>query len=128
MARVKRGVTAKKRHKKVLKQAKGYYGARSRCYKVARQAVFKAGQYAYRDRRQRKRQFRALWIMRIGAAARMQGLSYSRLIAGLKIVEINIDRKMLAELAVFDAAAFNLLALKAKDGLEAQSMMQQAAA
>ncbi len=118
MARVKRGVTAKKRHKKVLEQAKGYFGARSRCYCAARQAVFKSGQYAYRDRRQRKRQFRALWITRIGAAARMHGLSYSRLIAGLKIANIEVDRKMLSELAVFDLPAFEQIVLKAKVGLE----------
>lgn len=119
MARVKRGVTAHKRHKKVLKAAKGYYGARSRCIKTARQAVFKAGQYAYRDRRQRKREFRALWIVRINAAARMHGLSYSRLIAGLKKAAIEVDRKMLAELAVFDMPAFEKLANEAKAQLAA---------
>lgn len=106
MPRVKRGVTAHKRHKKVLKQAKGYYGARSRVYRVAKQAVIKAGQYAYRDRRQRKRQFRALWIARINAGAREYGLSYSRFIAGLKKAEIEIDRKVLADLAVNDKPAF----------------------
>ena len=117
MARVKRGVTAHKRHKKVLKAARGYYGARSRTIKVARQAVFKAGQYAYRDRRQRKREIRALWIVRINAAARAVGLSYSRLIAGLKKAEIALDRKSLAELAVFDQPAFNQIAEKAKSAL-----------
>ena len=99
MARVKRGVVARRRHKKILKLAKGYYGARSRVFRVAKQAVIKAGQYAYRDRRQRKRQFRALWIARINAGARVNGLSYSRFIAGLKKAAIEIDRKVLAELA-----------------------------
>ncbi|MEW6038562.1 MAG: 50S ribosomal protein L20 [Pseudomonadota bacterium] len=110
MARVKRGVIARARHKKVLKQAKGYYGARSRVYRVAKQAVIKAGQYAYRDRRQRKRQFRALWITRINAGAREFGLSYSRFIAGLKKASIEIDRKVLADLAVRDKDAFAELA------------------
>ena len=102
MARVKRGVQAKKRHKKVLKQAKGYRGARSRTYKVAKQAVMRAGQYAYRDRRQKKRVFRSLWIVRINAAARENGISYSKLIAGLKKANIELDRKTLADLAVND--------------------------
>lgn len=119
MPRVKRGVTAHKRHKKVLKQAKGYYGARSRVYRVAKQAVIKAGQYAYRDRRQRKRQFRALWITRINAAARDNGLSYSRLIAGLKKASIEIDRKVLADLAVYEKEAFSAIAEKAKTALAA---------
>lgn len=119
MPRVKRGVTANKRHKKVLKQAKGYYGARSRVYRVAKQAVIKAGQYAYRDRRQRKRQFRALWIARINAAARINGISYSRLIAGLKKASVEIDRKMLADLAVQEKAAFAAVAEKAKEALAA---------
>lgn len=119
MARVKRGVVARERHKKVLKKAKGYYGARSRTYKVAKQAVTKAGQYAYRDRRQRKRQFRALWIVRINAAARQYGLSYSRLIDGLKKAEVEVDRKVMAELAVHDQVAFAALAEKAKAALEA---------
>lgn len=117
MARVKRGVVARARHKKILKQAKGYYGARSRVYRVAFQAVIKAGQYAYRDRRQRKRQFRQLWIARINAAARMNGLSYSKLMHGLKVAGIEINRKMLADLAVNDAAAFTALADQAKDSL-----------
>ncbi len=117
MPRVKRGVTARRRHKKVLDQAKGYYGARSRVYRVAKQAVIKAGQYAYRDRRQRKRQFRALWITRINAAARLHDLSYSRLIAGLKKANIEIDRKMLADLAVFDQAAFAAIADQAKQAM-----------
>ena len=117
MPRVKRGVTAHARHKKVLKQAKGYYGARSRVYRVAKQAVIKAGQYAYRDRRQRKRQFRALWITRINAQARECGLSYSRFINGLKKASIEIDRKMLADLAVFDKPAFAAIAEQAKVAL-----------
>jgi len=119
MARVKRGVTSKKRHKKVLKAARGYYGARSRTYKVAKQAVQRAGQYAYRDRKQRKRQFRALWIVRINAGARQCGITYSRLIAGLAKAEIAVDRKMLAELAVFDMPAFELIAARAKEALAA---------
>lgn len=110
MARVKRGVTARARHKKVLKQASGYYGARSRVYRVAKQAVIKAGQYAYRDRRQKKRQFRALWIVRINAAARECGLSYSRFMDGLKKASIDIDRKVLADMAVFDKDGFAELA------------------
>lgn len=119
MARVKRGVTVRRRHKKVLKQAKGYYGARSRAYKTAKQAVQRAGQYAYRDRKQKKRQFRSLWIIRINAGARECGISYSNLIAGLKKANIEVDRKMLAELAVFDKAAFSSIATRAKDALAA---------
>ncbi len=114
MARVKRGVVARARHKKVLKKAKGYYGARSKIYRVAKQAVIKAGQYAYRDRRQRKRVFRALWITRINAAARLNGLSYSRFINGLSRAGIEVDRKILADMAVHDAAAFSVLAEQAK--------------
>lgn len=110
MPRVKRGVTARARHKKVLKQARGYYGARSRVYRVAKQAVIKAGQYAYRDRRQRKRQFRALWIVRINAAARECGLSYSRFMNGLKKAAVELDRKVLADIAVHDKEAFAELA------------------
>ena len=102
MARVKRGVQAKARHKKVLKQAKGFRGARSRTYKVAKQAVMRAGQYAYRDRRVKKRVFRSLWIVRINAAARDNGITYSQLIAGLKKANIDLDRKVLASLAVND--------------------------
>lgn len=117
MAKVNRGVTAKSRHKKVLKKAKGYYGARSRSYRVARQAVFKAGQYAYRDRRQRKRDFRSLWITRISAAAKEVGLSYSRLIDGLNKADIELDRKVLADLAVHDKAAFGAVADKARAAL-----------
>ena len=114
MSRVKRGVTAHARHKKILKEAKGYYGARSKVYRVAKQAVIKAGQYAYRDRRQRKRQFRALWITRINAAARINGLSYSRFMNGLSKAGVEIDRKVLSDIAVHDAAAFAALAEQAK--------------
>lgn len=117
MARVKRGVQARRRHKKILKQAKGYYGARSRVFRVAKQAVTKAGQYAYRDRRQRKRQFRALWITRINAASRANGLSYSRLISGLKKAGIALDRRVLADLAVYDKDAFAVVVDKAKAAL-----------
>ena len=114
MSRVKRGVTARARHKKVLAKAKGYYGARKNVYRVATQAVTKAGQYAYRDRRQRKRQFRSLWITRINAASRQFGLSYSRMIDGLNKASIDIDRKVLADLAVHDIDAFGQLAERAK--------------
>ena len=117
MARVKRGVVARSRHKKVLKQAKGYYGARSRIFRVAKQAVTKAGQYAYRDRRQRKRQFRALWITRINAQSRANGLSYSRLINGLKKADIGLDRRVLADLAVHDKPAFAAIVEQAKAAL-----------
>lgn len=117
MPRVKRGVTAHARHKKVLDEAKGYYGARSKVYRVAKQAVIKAGQYAYRDRRQKKRQFRALWIARINAAARLNGLSYSRMIDGLNKANVEVDRKMLADIAIHDAAAFTALAEQAKAAL-----------
>ena len=117
MSRVKRGVTAHARHKKIIDQAKGYQGRRKNVYRVAKQAVTKAGQYAYRDRRQRKRQFRALWIMRINAAARVFGLSYSRFINGLNRAEIEIDRKILADVAVNDRDAFGQLAEQAKAAL-----------
>lgn len=117
MARVKRGTIARARHKKVLKQAKGYYGARSRVYRVAKQAVIKAGQYAYRDRRQKKRQFRSLWIVRINAAAHENGMSYSRLMDGLNKAGIEIDRKMLADIAVHDKPAFTALADQARAAL-----------
>ncbi len=119
MPRVKRGVTAHARHKKIIDQAKGYYGRRKNVFRVAVQAVTKAGQYAYRDRRQKKRQFRALWIARINAAARECGLSYSRMIHGLSKASIEIDRKVLADLAVFDKAAFAKLAEQAKANLSA---------
>src|SRR3990167_5908388 len=113
MPRVKRGVTARARHKKILSKAKGHYGARSRVYRVAKQSVIKAAQYAYRDRKQRKREFRALWVVRINAAARAFNLSYSRLMNGLKKSAVVIDRKILADLAVHDIAAFGQLAEKA---------------
>ena len=114
MPRVKRGVTAHARHKKVLTRAKGYFNARRKVFRVAKQAVAKAGQYAYRDRRQRKRQFRALWVARINAAAREHGLSYSRFINGLSRASIEVDRKVLADLAVHDKPGFSALAEKAK--------------
>jgi len=117
MPRVKRGVTAGARHKKVLSQAKGYYNARRKVYRVAKQAVAKSGQYAYRDRRVRKREFRALWIARINAAARECGLSYSRFMNGLKKATIDIDRKILADIAVYDKKSFSVLADKAKAAL-----------
>jgi large subunit ribosomal protein L20 len=117
MARVKRGVTAHAKHKKVIEKAKGYRGRRKNVYRVATQAVTKAGQYAFRDRRQRKRQFRVLWIARINAAARECGLSYSRFMNGLKKAAIEIDRKVLADIAVHDKAAFAALAEKAKASL-----------
>lgn len=119
MARVKRGVVARRRHKKVLSRAKGYYGARRKVFRVAKQAVTKAGQYAYIGRKQKKRNFRALWIVRINAAAREFGLSYSRLIAGLRKAEINIDRKVLADLAFHDLKAFGAIAERAKQSLAA---------
>ena len=119
MPRAKRGVAAHRRHKKILKAAKGYYGARSRVFRVAKQAVTKAGQYAYRDRKVKKRVFRGLWIQRINAAAREHGLSYSRLINGLKKSNIDIDRRVLAELALNEEAAFAALAEKAKEALAA---------
>ena len=117
MPRAKNSVASRARRKKVLKAAKGYYGARSRSFKVAKQAVIKAGQYAYRDRRQRKRQFRALWIVRINAQARLHGLSYSRFVAGLKRASIDVDRRVLADLAVHEQEAFGVLAEKAKAAL-----------
>ena len=119
MSRVKNSVQTRQRRKKVLKRAKGYRGARSRTFKVAKQAVMKAGQYAYRDRRQKKRVFRSLWIIRINAAARENGLSYSKLIAGLKKAQIALDRKTLADLAVNDKEAFSLIAEEAKAKLAA---------
>ncbi len=119
MSRVKRGVQARAKHKKVLDKAKGYYGARRKVYRVAKQAVIKAGQYAYRDRRQRKRQFRALWIARINAEARNNGLSYSRRINGLTRAGVEVDGEDLADLAVFDKTAFTALAEKAKASLAA---------
>ncbi|MCH9755293.1 MAG: 50S ribosomal protein L20 [Candidatus Rickettsiella isopodorum] len=117
MPRVKRGVTARARHKKILKAAKGYRGARSRVIRAAKQAVTKAGQYAYRDRKQKKRDFRALWIVRINAAVREEGMIYSRFIAGLSKAEIAVDRKILADLAITDKATFAQLVEKAKQAL-----------
>jgi large subunit ribosomal protein L20 len=119
MSRVKRGVTARARHKKVLDAAKGYRGRRGNVYRIAKEAVMKAGQYQYRDRRQRKRQFRALWIARINAAARELGLNYSNFMNGLKKAEIEVDRKVLADLAVFDKPAFAAIANLAKAKLAA---------
>ncbi len=114
MSRVKRGVTARQRHKKVLERAKGYYGARSRVFRVAKQAVIKAGQYAYRDRRTKKREFRRLWIARINAAVRQCGMTYSAFIDGLKKASVDLDRKVLADLAIFDNVAFVALVERAK--------------
>lgn len=119
MSRVKRGVTARARHKKVLAKAKGYYGARSRVYRVAKQAVIKAAQYSFRDRRQRKREFRALWIARVNAAARLHGMSYSVFMNGLKKASIEVDRKVLADIAVHDKAAFASLVEQARASLAA---------
>lgn len=120
MSRVKRGVVANQRHKKVLKKAKGYYGARSRVYRVAKQAVIKAGQYAYRDRRQRKRDMRRLWIVRINAAARLVGLSYNRLMHGLKLIGAEVDRKILSDMAVYNPELFGELAERSKQALNGE--------
>jgi large subunit ribosomal protein L20 len=117
MARVKGGVVSRKRRKKILKLAKGYYGSKHTLFRTAKEQVMKSYSYAYRDRRQKKRDFRKLWIARINAAARMNGLSYSKLMHGLKVAEIDINRKMLADLAVNDAAAFTALADQAKEYL-----------
>lgn len=119
MARVKRSVHAKKKRREVLRKAKGYYGSRSRRYRVAKEQLLHSGQYAYRDRRDRKGQFRRLWIARIGAGARQNGLSYSRFISGLQKAGVEVDRKALAELAVHDPAAFGQLVQAAKDALAA---------
>jgi large subunit ribosomal protein L20 len=124
MPRVKRGVTSRASHKKVLNRAKGYRGRRKNVFRVANEAVMKAGQYAYRDRRQRKRQFRSLWIARINAAAREAGLTYSTLMNGLKRAAIDVDRRVLADLAVHDPAAFTKLAQSARASLPAQSAGQ----
>ncbi len=117
MSRTRTGVVARRRHKKVLRKAKGYYGARSRVFRVAKQAVIKAGQYAYRDRRVRKREFRKLWIIRINAGARLNGLTYSRFMQGMKKAGIGLDRKILADLAVRDQAVFKNLVEQAKVAL-----------
>jgi len=119
MPRVKRGVTARARHKKILAEAKGYYGARSRVLRVAKQAVIKAAQYAFRDRRNKKRDFRSLWIVRINAAARMNGMTYGTFMNGLKKAAIEIDRKVLADIAVHDKATFAALVEQARAGLNA---------
>ena len=119
MPRVKRGVTAHARHKKVLAKAKGFRGRRGNVYRIAKQAVMRAGQYAYRDRRQKKRDFRALWIVRINAAAREFGMTYSTLINGLKKASVEVDRKVLADIAVFDKQAFERIASQAKANLGA---------
>jgi large subunit ribosomal protein L20 len=124
MARVKRGVIAGRRHKKVLGKAKGYYNARRKVYRTAKQAVIKAGQYAYRDRKAKKRDFRALWITRINAGARTFEMSYSRLMAGLKAAGLEIDRKMLADLAVHDLEAFGNIVEQAKKALPAAQPAQ----
>lgn len=128
MARVKRGVIARARHNKVLKKAKGYYNARRKVFRAAKQAVIKAGQYSYRDRRAKKRDFRALWITRINAAARVYGLSYSKLIAGIHEAGLEIDRKVLADLAIHDTAAFAAIVERAKAALPAQATAEKAAA
>lgn len=119
MARVKRGVTARAKHKKILKKAKGHYGQRSASFRTAKQSVTKAGQYAYRDRKARKRDFRSLWIVRINAGARMHGLSYSTLVNGLKKAGIELDRKVLADMAVHEPEAFGAVAAQAKAALAA---------
>ncbi|NQY41847.1 MAG: 50S ribosomal protein L20 [Legionellales bacterium] len=121
MPRVKRGVVARSKHKKILDKAKGYYGARSKVFRVAKQAVIKAGQYAYRDRRQRKRVFRNLWVIRINAATRELGLSYSRFVEGLKAASIDINRKILSDMAINDKEAFKVIVQKAQTALEAKS-------
>ncbi|HET7921984.1 MAG TPA: 50S ribosomal protein L20 [Gammaproteobacteria bacterium] len=117
MARVKRSVTGRARHKKIIGKAKGYYNARGKLFTVANQAVMKAGQYAFRDRRAKKREFRALWVARINAAARLNGMSYSRFMNGLRKAEIELDRKVLADIAVFDQAGFSALVEKARSSL-----------
>ncbi|GAB3034239.1 hypothetical protein GCM10027285_16330 [Oleiagrimonas citrea] len=127
MARVKRGVIARRRHKKVIGRAKGYYNARRKVYRVANQAVIKAGQYAYIGRKQKKRQFRSLWIVRINAAARMFDLSYSRLINGLNKAGIEVDRKVLADIAVHDIKAFGAIAAQAKAALDGKAAPKSAA-
>ncbi|MSP53349.1 MAG: 50S ribosomal protein L20 [Gammaproteobacteria bacterium] len=127
MSRVKRGTTARARHKKILKQAKGFRGARSRVFRVAKQAVIKAGQYAYRDRRVKKREFRALWIVRINAGARLCGLSYSRFMNGLLHAKIEVDRKMLADLAMNDMPTFTAIAETAKAALVEKDKLALAA-
>jgi large subunit ribosomal protein L20 len=121
MARVKRGVTTRAKHKNILEQAKGYYGRRKNTIRIARQAVEKAGQYAYRDRKVKKRDFRGLWIQRINAAVRMEGLTYSQFMHGVKLAGITIDRKIMADLAMNEAAAFSAIIAQAKAALPAQA-------
>ena len=117
MSRVKRGIRTRARHKKILKQAKGYFGKKSKLFKVANQQVLKSGNYAYRDRRQKKRDFRKLWITRINAAARLNGMSYSRFMDGLKKAGVELDRKVLSDIAITDPKGFTALVEKAKAAL-----------
>jgi large subunit ribosomal protein L20 len=124
MARVKRGVTTKARHKRILEQAKGYYGRRKNTIRIARQAVEKAGQYAYRDRKVKKRSFRALWIQRINAAVRAEGLTYGQFMHGLKLAGVDLDRKVLADLAMHEGAAFSAIVSQARGALPAQADAQ----
>ena len=121
MARVKRGVTTHAKHKKILDQAKGYYGRRKNTIRIARQAVEKAGQYAYRDRKVKKRSFRALWIQRINAAVRMEGLTYGQFMHGLKLAGVELDRKVLADLAMHEGAAFSTIIAQARAALPAEA-------
>ncbi len=121
MARVKRGVTTHAKHKKILDQAKGYYGRRKNTIRIARQAVEKAGQYAYRDRKAKKRNFRALWIQRINAAVRMEGITYGQFMHGLKLAGVELDRKVLADMAMNEAAVFSTIIAQAKAALPAQA-------
>ncbi|HEY0011946.1 MAG TPA: 50S ribosomal protein L20 [Allosphingosinicella sp.] len=127
MARVKRGVTTKARHKRILEQAKGYYGRRKNTIRIARQAVEKAGQYAYRDRKVKKRSFRALWIQRINAAVRAEGLTYGQFMHGLKLAGVDLDRKVLADLAMHEGAAFSGIIAQARDALPAPAEAQATA-
>jgi large subunit ribosomal protein L20 len=126
MARVKRGVTTRAKHKRVLEQAKGYYGRRKNTIRIAKQAVEKAGQYAYRDRKVKKRSFRALWIQRINAAVRAEGLTYSQFMNGLKLAGVELDRKVLADIAMHEAAAFSVIIAQAKAAMPAQPEPAQA--
>jgi len=126
MARVKRGVTTKARHKRILEQAKGYYGRRKNTIRIARQAVEKAGQYAYRDRKVKKRSFRALWIQRINAAVRAEGLTYGQFMHGLKLAGVDLDRKVLADIAMHEGAAFSAIIAQARGALPAQENQAEA--
>jgi large subunit ribosomal protein L20 len=127
MARVKRGVTTHAKHKRVLEQAKGYYGRRKNTIRIAKQAVEKAGQYAYRDRKVKKRSFRALWIQRINAAVRAEGLTYGVFMHGLKLAGVELDRKVLADLAMHEGAAFSAIIAQAKAALPADTDLRTAA-